>query len=692
MRSADGPAHSPLRASMTRLLKHAAGAPRWIVYLSCSLLVVLTSYHLGKAMTWDTMGYHVYAGFSALHDRFRQDYFAAGPQAYFNPYAYVPFYLLIRSPLTPLADASILALIQSAILWLTYELTVQLAPSGTPRVRAIIGVLAALFAFLNPVLINEFGSSYADVTTAEIVLLGWLLLTTVVQIPSAARVIVAAMLLGVASGLKPTNAVHAVSAATLLLFVPGGWIRRIRYGALYGLALAAGFVLINLSWSIHLERHFGNPVFPLLNGLFRSPQYTTGTMLDHRFMPATLSAAIMRPFEMVLPQPWIHFELAAPDIRYAILVLLLGWLVLQWSWLWISGSRTQQNKNIDCPDRALAATIVAFLVDWTLWLTASGNSRYLIPMACVAAMLCIVLIFRMLSAHPIIRNSLLAAIFLIQFAQLGMGTDYRQFLPWYQGQWYSVLVPSKLKSRADLYFMIGGQSNSYIIPDMPRASGFINLDGFYELGATGANGAHIKTLIQRFAPHLRAIWSDRSAGAIERTDASIFEPANDALEPFGLRVDPGRCAIIVIHGVHTVLRVRSSDRPSANSTTRDKDTKRLITCHVTRDPRAMVSLPGQRKADAAFDHLEDACPVLFQPRRPADAVMGDSKSGYIFIRKYTGSAVHAWVAHGVVRFQKLAPGGREEDAGSEAFWARTLPRVACGWQRAGFLRVLRSPR
>ena len=690
MTPADGSQPSTLRTTMIPLLKRIAAAPRWLVYVSSSLLVVLTSYHLGKAMTWDTMGYHVYAGFSALHDRFRQDYFAAGPQAYFNPYAYVPFYLLIRSSLTPLEDASVLALIQSAILWVTYELTVQMACSDTPKNRAIIGVLAVLLAFLNPVLINEFGSSYADVTTAELALAGWLLLITVVRAPSVVRVIWAALLLGVASGLKATNAVHAVSAAFLLPFIPAGWARKVGYSILYVLLVSVGFIFVSLPWSIHLERRFGNPVFPLLNGLFRSPQYATGTMLDHRFMPATLGAALVRPFEMVLPKPWIHFELSAPDIRYAILLALLVLFALRWLWYRVGTSRVLPNSSY--PDRVLAAVISAFSVDWALWLTASGNSRYFIPMACVAASLCFILIFRLLSAYPTIRNSLLATIFFVQFVQLSMGADYRYYLPWNHGPWFTVSVPSNLKSRVDLYFLIGGQTNSYIIPDMPRDSGFVNLGGAYELGANDANGERIKALVRRYAPHLRAIWSDEDATAAQREHPGVFQAANDALEPFGLSVDTSRCETIVVHGVHTVFRVESSARPGASSTTPDPDTKNLITCHVISDPSAVALLPGERTADIAFDHLEHACPALFQPGRPVDVVMGDRRTGYEFIRKYTGSEVHAWIARGVVRFAKLAPGGREQDVGSEAFWAETRPRVACGWQGRGFLRVLSSRR
>ena len=673
---------------MMRLLKRAASAPRWLVYLACSLLVVLTSYHLGKAMTWDDMEYHVYAGFSALHDRFRQDYFAAGPQGYFNPYAYVPFYLLLRSGLPPLAIASILALIQSAILWLTYELALRVVPQNKPNMRVAIAILAVIFAFANPVLINEFGSSYSDITTAELAMAGWLLLADVLWTPSALRVIGAALLLGVASGLKPTNAVHAVSAAILLLFVPGGWVRRIRYGALYGLTLAAGFVLINIPWSIHLLRHFGNPVFPLLNGLFRSPEYSTGSMLDHRFIPATLGAALLRPFTMVLPISWIHFEMPAPDLRYALLLVLALLLLTRWLWRWLSRNTATRGRVLDSANRALMAIGTAFLVDWALWLPVSGNSRYFMPMACVAAVLCMALTFRLFSARPALRNGVLVAVFTVQLFQLYAGTEYRQYLPWRDGHWFTLTIPPQLESQADLYFLIGGQTNSFIIPELPRASGFVNLSGQYELGPAGASGRHVKALIRKYAAHWRVVWPDPSATTIARAPQSFFDPANDALEPFGLQVNSRNCSMILARGVDVVFRDGSGIHRGRKLPSRGLDVKRLITCSVVPISSALVRLPGERTADAAFDHLEDACPALFQPRRPVDVLMGDARSGYIFVRKYTGSAVHTWIAHGVIRFEKLEPGGREETAGSENVWATTPPHVVCGWQGAGFIKVL----
>ena len=47
------------------------------VYITCVTLALACNYVLGKDMAWDTLNYHLYLGFSALNNRFTQDYFAA---------------------------------------------------------------------------------------------------------------------------------------------------------------------------------------------------------------------------------------------------------------------------------------------------------------------------------------------------------------------------------------------------------------------------------------------------------------------------------------------------------------------------------------------------------------------------------------------------------------------------------------
>src|ERR1700722_368650 len=146
-------------------IRDAAASYRLPVYIACTTLALLTNYLLGKDMAWDTLNYHLYAGFSAVNDRFAQDYFPAGPQSYFNPYIYAPFYYLASSGLSSLEVSSILAIVHSMMLWLTYELALVVCPSSDRHKRLIFGLCGVAFALINPALLQRDVFTVGGVTT-----------------------------------------------------------------------------------------------------------------------------------------------------------------------------------------------------------------------------------------------------------------------------------------------------------------------------------------------------------------------------------------------------------------------------------------------------------------------------------------------------------------------------------------------
>ena len=44
------------------------------IYIACTVLALVSNYLLGKDMASDTLNYHLYAGFSAVNDRFGQEF------------------------------------------------------------------------------------------------------------------------------------------------------------------------------------------------------------------------------------------------------------------------------------------------------------------------------------------------------------------------------------------------------------------------------------------------------------------------------------------------------------------------------------------------------------------------------------------------------------------------------------------
>jgi hypothetical protein len=643
------------------------------VYAACTLLALAVNYFLGKDMASDTLSYHLYAGFSAIHDRFAQDYFPAGPQSYFNPYVYVPLYYLVRSGLSSLEISSALAVAHSIMLWLTYELAVSVCPSDDRHQRLMFGLCGIAFALINPILLQQIGSTFADITTGELVLAGWLLLARAVHAPSTARAIWAGLLCGIATGFKLTNAVHAISGFVVLIMLPLTLRGRIRHGLAYGISLGVGFVFIAAPWSYRLEQRFGNPFFPLMNNVFRSPEFNIESSRAFRFIPATVTEALWRPFAMIDPVTMVHEELRAPDPRYAVILILAGALFCRWLWQRRAAPSSQPLMNANAAStRTLAAIGCGLAVDWALWLSGSGNSRYFLPMSSVAAVVAVALLYRLFATQPKIRNYILTGILGVQGVQLCMGADYRwNQVPW-DRHWINISVPAKLKSEPNLYLTMGSPTNSFLAPYLAPGAGLINFFGLYTLSPEGASGAHTQSLINRYAPNIRMLIQGEKLYRKDERRRPNRDVIDDALRSFSLRVDESDCVTIAVHGLPPDVAVTfGASQPVAPQAL---DTTYLLTCRVIPDKTDYsAQMPARRDTDLALDHLEDSCPALFQPRRPRTEYSGDGG-----LRRYGGTDLRAWVSHGGVKFWQSTVGGDVVYLGRESDWVKATIQIRCG--------------
>lgn len=666
------------RAGIKKVVSHH----RVFVYSACTILAVIFNYFFGKEMAWDLLHYHLYLGFSALNDRFGQDYFAAGSQSYFNPYAYVPFYALVRLGLPALLVGTVLALLQSVVLWLTYELAWYASPDEKPGVHILFSSCVTILAFMNPILLQQIGSSFSDITTGGLVLGGWLLLVQAIRRPNALRVLIGALLLGFSVALKPTNAVHALSAFFLVAFVPLPLVGRLRSLACFAAALAAGFLLVATPWSHRMAGMFTNPTFPLLSGAFKAHGLADSLLrtyhsIPHRFIPDSLTDALVRPFAIAGTGPMIHEELSAPDIRYTLLIFLSLIFLIARAWKSVNGAATLEPvPRSESAARVLAALGCAFAFDWVLWLTASGNGRYFIPMACVAAVLALALLFRLLSNHTLGRNGILFALFLAQASQLALGTDFRwNATPW-GGPWFNVEIPAKLAREANLYLSIGGPSNSFLVPFLPKGSGFINVSSNSVLGPDGAPALRVRAMVRQSAPHVRVLLSGEGI----YPDVMKREPrqsdVDDVVRMFGLRVDVSDCETIAVGGLRwSIWRAPNSSIP-APMVPRGKlrYTRYFASCHLIPDTRDDSQEMAERRAvDVVFDRLEDACPALFQPpRRQTEHV------NQIWLRRYQATDLTAWVGNGEVKISDAIRNPSDIDLGREEAWSRGPPNLECG--------------
>jgi hypothetical protein len=639
---------------------------------------VALNYIFGKEMSWDLVHYHFYAGFSALNDRFEQDYFAAGPQSYFNPYAYIPFYVLVKLGLPGLVVATVLAMIHGVVPCLTYELACRVSPSQDRKERFFFGLCVTTLAFMNPILLQQIGTSFSDITTTALVVGGWLLLVQAILRPRTKLVIVAAVLLGIATALKPTNGLYAVGAFLFVIFLPLPIAGRIRSLFYFVATLGTSFVLTSAPWSYRLARMFGNPLFPLLNNVFKSPELPVASAKTYRFIPDSLTDALLRPFAMTGTDSMISEELQAPDLRYALLLVVFLLTAIVWAIRSSTHSAIPPaSPALKATTRALTALGFGFAFDWIVWLSNSGNSRYFLPMACVATVLAVALLFRLLVNHILGRNAILLALFVAQGTALALGTEYRwNQAPW-EGRWFDVEIPEKLATQPNLYLSIGMQSNSFIAGFLPKGSGIINFAGGYALGPDGATASRVRTMIALRAPHLRVLVSGDRIYENSEQRLPRQSDVDDALRTFGLRVDMSDCETIIVRGMRpTVWRPLESPivAPAIPSSGKLRYTSYLASCHLVADTNdESREIAARRAVDVVLDRLEDACPALFQPRRPQSEHIGQ-----VWQRFYGATDLTAWVSQGEVKFIDPTRNPSEILVGREEAWAKGPPPLECG--------------
>ncbi len=662
------PASQAMNPPATRSWLRPGLCGRPFVYPVCTLALLVLNWVMGKDLPWDALHYHLYAGFSAVHERLNQDFFAAGPQAYFNPDIYLPFYWLVRAGLPDLAIASLLCAYQSSVLWLTYELALQVRPSGTDNPAIWVAPLAALLALLNPVLLQETGSSFADLNTTPIVLLGWVFLVKSFREAGWSRSAVAGILLGAACAFKLTNLSFVFAAI-------GPWLLLARSRAngpkllALPLGLICGFVLVGGPWAWRLWQEFGNPLFPLFNSWFRSPDFTTEPLRHFRFIPDSLLDALVRPFAIAKPAAMIHVESIAPDLRYAVLVVL-GLLFLAIHGL----GRTKRwgtlaDGSTRPPGIETGALALGLLLAWVFWLVSSANGRYFLPMSSVAAVLIAVLLEVLLGARRKLLTYATGLIVLLQLAGVGLGAELRANpVDWGTG-WIDLSGARRLTGETNLYLTVGVQSNSFLAPFLTADSGMMNISGGYALGPEAPGGSKALALIARNWPRVRVVVEDEQAG--RNPNETLARLVDGPLERFSLRADPRDCEVVAIPNTGFHLRL-SEPVPGAHDATRY--TSYLLNCGVQKiAAESDESRARHADIDLVFDRIEDACPKLFAPRR-----LVTEHAGSHWQRFYVNTDLKMWINQGLVAFFEPTRGDDPIYLGSEADWLRGPLRVDCG--------------
>jgi hypothetical protein len=103
-------------------------------------------------------------------------------------------------------------------------------------------------------------------------------------------------------------------------------------------------------------------------------------------------------------------------------------------------------------------------------------------------------------------------------------------------------------------------------------------------------------------------------------------------------------------------------------------TSYLASCHLVADAGdASREMAARRAVDGVLDRLEDACPALFQPRRPQTEHINQ-----VWLRFYGATDLTAWVVQGEVKFASAIRDTRDIFVGREEAWAKGSLPLECG--------------
>lgn len=439
--------------------------PGLLILTLCVLGGGLVSLAMGTDRNWDLRNYQLYTPYAWLQGRIFLDVAPAQVQSYFNPTIYLPhqalFFALQDAPrvfaFVMGLPAGLFGFLMLRIAW-DHAAQLQGPSPETWAAAAIAGAMGLTGAAVLP----GVGLSSFDVVVAVPVALAyWLVLREAIRRDAGQPVRLRPLLLagavaGLAVGLKLT-AVPFVAAIGLMILLLLG----LRAAVAAGLAMGVGFLAGFGPFAWHLWQATGNPVFPLYNDVFRSPEWLPQHFADERFLPRSVLQGLFYPFWWLRTNSGMVTELRMRDPRMAL--GYLAWVALAAMLLW-------QRRFTGA--RALWLALGVAALSYAAWAKLFGIYRYVVFLEALCAVLVMLALILALRRRP--------AFGLLGFAALTAVVIPVTLRPdWGHGRHgQRILEVEAMPVRpGDLVVSVDGSAMAYLVRLMPpgiRALGLAN--------------------------------------------------------------------------------------------------------------------------------------------------------------------------------------------------------------------------
>ncbi len=481
------------------------------IALGALLAGAIYTWFVGEDVNWDWLNYHEYNVWAVINDRYGIDALPPGFQTYFNPTVYFPVYYLRH--LLPLPyGLMIIGAVHGLNLLLIYFLVRALLREAATA--SAIGA-SILIAAVGPMTLSEVGTSFSDILTALPILAGCILILSAEG--RHGRYILAGLLIGAAVGLKLTNVVYALGAAAAVLVAS----RPLLATFCLGVGGAVGALATGGAWGLMLWREMGNPIFPLFNAVFQSPELVPTNIMDWQFLPRGMLDALAYPFYWLVGDNRSS-EYPFRDARFAVATVLIVLAIGRGLII-----------RADIFTRRDTQFLLFFAVSYAAWLAVFSIQRYAIVLELLCAPLIVLLIHRSSAATPgsaSLRISSVRVNAVMLAVALGVAL-WSQPGDWFRRPWSNPYNPSISKSlEQPAIYLLADKPLAYIAPLLPPQSRFYQIaDIALPIMPDGKFDRRIRTALENPLPG--GAWELHTRGKPVR---------EHLLERYGLRVDASK--------------------------------------------------------------------------------------------------------------------------------------------------------